>query len=109
MPRYFQNLDMLMICVYAVWMGIDADWNDKMLITDGQWMFQTADQVFCASDGERNREPASFFPGFLKDRSKKDLGAQVALMIDLSNDFVRSLCTPWVSFWPDIYVKIVDR
>ncbi|CAK9094793.1 unnamed protein product [Durusdinium trenchii] len=47
MPRYFQNLDMLMICVYAVWMGIDADWNDKMLITDGQWMFQTADQVFC--------------------------------------------------------------
>ncbi|CAK9094654.1 unnamed protein product [Durusdinium trenchii] len=44
---YFQNLDMLMICVYAVWMGIDADWNDKMLITDGQWMFQTADQVFC--------------------------------------------------------------
>eukprot|EP00435_Cladocopium_sp_Y103_P000166 s49_g1.t1 len=44
---YFQTLDMVMICIYAVWMGIDADLNAAMLITDAQAVFQTADQVFC--------------------------------------------------------------
>ena len=25
-----------MICIYAVWMGIDADFNTELLITDAQ-------------------------------------------------------------------------
>lgn len=32
--RHFQTLDMVMIIVYAIWMGIEADWNDALLITE---------------------------------------------------------------------------
>lgn len=32
--RHFQSLDMVMIIVYAIWMGIEADWNDALLITE---------------------------------------------------------------------------
>ena len=44
---WFQNVDMAMIGIYAVWMGIDADWNTAMLITESKAIFQTADQLFC--------------------------------------------------------------
>lgn len=44
---WFQNVDMAMIGIYAIWMGIDADWNTAMLITQSQAIFQTADQLFC--------------------------------------------------------------
>lgn len=36
-----------MIIFYAVWMGIDADLNTELLITDAQAVCQTADQLFC--------------------------------------------------------------
>lgn len=44
---HFQTLDMVMIIFYAVWMGIDADLNTELLITDAQAVCQTADQLFC--------------------------------------------------------------
>ena len=44
---WFQSVDMAMIGIYAVWMGIDADWNTAMLITESKAIFQTADQLFC--------------------------------------------------------------
>lgn len=44
---HFQTMDMAMIFIYAVWMGIDADLNTELLITDAQAVFQTADQLFC--------------------------------------------------------------
>jgi len=44
---WFQNVDMAMIGIYAIWMGIDADWNTDMLITQSKAIFQIADQLFC--------------------------------------------------------------
>ena len=44
---HFQTMDMVMILVYAIWMGIDADWNSALLITDAHAIFQLADHFFC--------------------------------------------------------------
>lgn len=44
---------MVMILVYAVWMGIDADWNSAMVITDSDPLFQFADHFFCPSGALR--------------------------------------------------------
>eukprot|EP00435_Cladocopium_sp_Y103_P051754 s280_g16.t1 len=51
---HFQTMNMVMIIVYAIWMGIDADWNSALLITerraagqDANVVFQMADHFFC--------------------------------------------------------------
>ncbi len=44
---HFQTMDMVMILVYAIWMGIDAEWNSALLITDAHAIFQLADHFFC--------------------------------------------------------------
>jgi hypothetical protein len=44
----FENVTMLAITFYAVWMAIDTDINDAKVITEAHWVFFCMEQFFCA-------------------------------------------------------------
>ncbi|CAE7302161.1 Scn11a, partial [Symbiodinium pilosum] len=44
----FENITMLVIGLYAIWMAIDTDLNDADVITDAPPFFFAMEQVFCA-------------------------------------------------------------
>jgi hypothetical protein len=43
----FENVTLGVISLNAVWMGIDADWNDSMTLFNAHPVFQVAEQLFC--------------------------------------------------------------
>ena len=47
--RFFQTMEAAVLCVYMVWMGIDADNNTALLLTEAPTIFFVADQLFCAA------------------------------------------------------------
>ncbi|CAJ1355190.1 unnamed protein product [Effrenium voratum] len=44
---FFQTMEAAVLCVYMVWMGIDADNNTALLLTEAPTIFFVADQLFC--------------------------------------------------------------
>lgn len=43
----FYSISMLMISINAVYIGIDADWNDAETLYTATWGFQLCEQTFC--------------------------------------------------------------
>merc|ERR1712232_406353 len=43
----FNNLTLAMICLNALYMGIDADWNNEDSLADAAWPYQFCEHTFC--------------------------------------------------------------
>merc|ERR1719247_530152 len=37
----------MMICANALYIGIEADWNDSVTLNEAEWQYQVCDHVFC--------------------------------------------------------------
>jgi voltage-gated sodium channel len=44
---YFTNTTLLLICINAVYIGLDADRNDAKILTEAHWYFQVCEHSFC--------------------------------------------------------------
>jgi hypothetical protein len=45
--RIFRNMSLVMIITNAIYVGIEADWNDATALNDSPWYFQLSEHSFC--------------------------------------------------------------
>eukprot|EP00928_Gymnodinium_smaydae_P036421 TRINITY_DN25461_c0_g1_i1.p1 TRINITY_DN25461_c0_g1~~TRINITY_DN25461_c0_g1_i1.p1 ORF type:complete len:614 (-),score=79.91 TRINITY_DN25461_c0_g1_i1:517-2358(-) len=44
----FEYTTLLVIVAYAIWMGVDTDWNDSDVLSESQPIFFVAEHIFCS-------------------------------------------------------------
>jgi len=43
----FHAISLMMICANALYIGIEADWNESVSLNEAEWQYQVCDHVFC--------------------------------------------------------------